>query len=196
MAGTMLRFSEASDEDYDEAFGEDYDEAVRLPFIGGRRYSSGSGTRGGSMKLPGGQSTQVQFSKPMVSKEEFDKALGMVQRDIGKNTETITTLDKKFSSSVKSLKGQVEQGSMFPLLLSFMQPKLASVTFAPGTTITAGAALPVSASAQTDGMMMPLLLMMMGGGGFMGTGGDSSGKGGGQDMMMMLLMVMAMSGKL
>jgi len=208
MAGTMWNFGEADDEAYDEADDEAYDEAddeaydealanrIRSSGFRGRRYSSGSGTKGGSMRLPGGQNTQVKFSKPLVSKEEFDKTLGMVQRDIGKNNAAIASLDKRFSSSLKSLKGQVEQGSMMPLLLSFMQPQLASVTFSKDekeadATLKAGVSLPVSTTTQKDSMM-PLMLMMM-----MGSGGSGfMGKSGGQDNMMMLMMIMAMSGKL
>jgi hypothetical protein len=202
----MLRFGGESDDDDEAIFEADDadDEAVRYPYrrpVTGRQpYTSGARpVQSGTMQVPGAGTAQVQFSKRLVSEDDFKKALEMVRQDIRKNTSAIDGLDKQFSSNLKGLKGQVEQGSMFPLLMTFMQPKLSNITFASGTTLEAGKALPVSASAQTDGMMMPLLLMMMmggGGGGFMGMGGDSSGKGGGQDMMMMMLLMMTMSGKL
>jgi hypothetical protein len=182
-------------EDDDESLREDDDESYTrygefLPRVRkARSYGKGAqGTKGGVLNVPGGGTAQVQFSKTMVTKADFDKAMEQIRTDHNETRKLIATLDSRITASMKSVTTNMGSNSMLPLLLGSMQPppQIRTIEFAPGQTISPTTTAPVNVARSTmssGGLdMMTLLLFMMmsgGGGGLFGSGGDSTNKGGG-----------------
>lgn len=154
------------------------------------------------MMIPGGGTAQVQFSKRLVSEEDFKKAMDQIRADHNETRRLIADLDKRATDSLKRLRSSMNNMSMMSLLLTFIQqpPKLASVTFNAGQTISPTTSTPVTVADSTQksssDIMLPLVLMMtMGGGGdggLFGSGEGSRGGGGMSEMMMPLVLIMAM----
>jgi hypothetical protein len=187
--------------DYGEAdYGEaDYSEARPRYWNPRPYYRPGGGVSGGVVQTGAGQ-TQIQFSKPLVSREEYTRALEQIRRDITNNTRAIANLDKRFSIGLKRLKESTQQAqssSMLPLLFITLlapDPKLNSLTFQKGQPVADGVPLNVVDSKfQKQDLLLPILLIsMMGTGGTGGLFGPSDKGTDSQQQMMMLLIVFAL----
>lgn len=178
-----------------------------------RNYGQGlKGTSGGRIITQGGGTAQIQFNKNVVTKDELEKRLELIRGDIKRvqdaTTASIADLNSKFTANLRRMRRGTEQSSMFPLLLTMMQPKpeLDKLKFNPvDPTKATDPLIPnteysVSSTAykpQKDNTFLLLMVMMMGGmgGGFTGSSDskDKDGGGGGdmQQLMMMLLLTQA-----
>jgi hypothetical protein len=190
----------------DESLREEDDESYRygefLPRVRrARPYGRGAqGTKGGVLNVPGGGTAQVQFSKTMVTKADFDKAMEQIRSDHNETRKLIATLDSRVTASMKRVTSNMGSNSMLPLLLGFMQPppKISTIQFKEGQTISPTTTTPVDVvsstmSAGMDPLLMMLLLTGMGGGGgLFGPGGGDSQGGGILNIVILMMMMQSM----
>ena len=152
------------------------------------------GLRGGTVRTRAGDA-QIQFQKPVATKESVDalakelrEAIKKIDQTLDKNT---SMLDKKINAietAAKKGQQQSSQGMLFPLLLNKppqieklkLPSQVAAGTTLPGN-LKAGDEIPIDTTTykKDDNLLLLLALMMSGG---MGGSGDSS-----SNMMPMML---------
>lgn len=175
----------------------------------GRRGPSGrpvKGLRGGTISTPAGKA-EVQFAKPLATKESVDNLAKELRKSISINSEAIkkvdktidtntSTLDKKITAIDTTLKkGQQssQMMSIMPLLLT-KPPQIETITpvipppagSPPGTQPTVGPAVTIQSTTykKDDSFFLIFALMSMSGG--LGGGGSDS------NSMMPLVLAMAL----
>ena len=176
----------------------------------GRRGRAGrpvKGLKGGVIETPAGKA-QVQFAKPLATKESVDNLAKELRKSIELNAEAIkkvdktvdtntSTLDKKVTGIESTLKkGQqsAQQMSILPMLLT-KPPQIETLTqvIPPPSGSPAGTAPTVGTVTiqdtrykKDDGFFLIMMMMMMMPGGMGGGSSDSS------SMMMPLVLAMSL----